>query len=60
MDEKRPRVLTIKRAAHALALSERTLWRLIKNDKIRVIALSERRRGISVEEIERVAAGGCA
>lgn len=57
---KQQRVLTIKRAAHALAVSERTLWRMISKQEIRIIALSERRRGIPISEIERITTCGVA
>ncbi|MCF2523903.1 hypothetical protein [Bradyrhizobium sp. G127] len=57
---KQQRVLTIKRAAFALAVSERTLWRMISKEEIKVISLSERRRGIPLSEIERITTCGVA
>lgn len=57
---KRPRVYSIARSARALDLSTRTIYRLIAASKIKVIPLSDRRRGIPVEEIERIARQGVA
>ncbi len=55
-----PRVYTIKRAALKLDCSTRTIWRLIRDDKIRWIQLTPRRKAIPAEEIERIAMEGVA
>lgn len=54
----RPRVLTIKRAAAETGLGERTIWRLIAEEKIKKVQLSTRRVGIPVAEVDRIAADG--
>lgn len=54
------RVYSPRAAAEALDLSERSIWRLIAQEKIRTIRLSERRRGIPAEEIERIVTEGIA
>jgi excisionase family DNA binding protein len=56
--EQRPRVYSIKLAAKALSLSERTLFRLIADGKIRTILLGERRRGIPATELDRIEQSG--
>jgi excisionase family DNA binding protein len=57
-DREKVRVYSIKTAAHKLSVSKRTIYHWIKRDLIRVIKLTERRRGIPVDEIERIASEG--
>jgi excisionase family DNA binding protein len=60
MDDKsnRPRVYTMKQAAQQLLVSERTIYRLVKANKIEAINLSLWRRGIPVSEVERICTAG--
>ena len=53
---KRTQVLSVRNAAASLSISESTIRRLIADSKIKTIRLSERRTGIPVEEVERIAA----
>jgi excisionase family DNA binding protein len=46
-------VYSIPEAAHALGVGRTTVWKLIKEQKIRAIKLALRRTGITVEEVER-------
>jgi excisionase family DNA binding protein len=52
------RALSIADAAKALTLSERTIWRMIENGKIKSVKVSERRRVITAAEVARILAGG--
>jgi excisionase family DNA binding protein len=52
------RIYSPRAAAEATDLSERTIWRLIADGKIKAVRLSARRRGIPSEEIERIASNG--
>jgi excisionase family DNA binding protein len=52
------RALSIADAAKALTLSDRTIWRMIENGKIKSVKVSERRRVILAAEIDRILAGG--
>lgn len=56
----RPHVYSIARSARTLDLSTRTITRLIAASKIKSIRISERRIGIPIEEIERIARQGVA
>jgi predicted site-specific integrase-resolvase len=56
--DRAPRVYCIKNAALKLDVCRRTIERLIKSEKIRTVQITERRRGIPAEEIERIAAYG--
>ena len=51
-------VYSIPQAAHALGVGQTSVWKLIREQKIRAIRLGLRRTGITVEEIERVRAHG--
>jgi predicted site-specific integrase-resolvase len=53
-----PRVYSVKRFAEAFDISDRTVWRLIADGKIKTIKLSLRRIGIPSEEAERYASCG--
>jgi len=46
-------VYSIPQAAHVLGVGRTTLFKLVKEGKIRAIKLALRRTGITVEEIER-------
>jgi excisionase family DNA binding protein len=45
--------ISIKEAAKILTLSTRTVWRLIEDQKLHAVRLSERRRGILASELSR-------
>ena len=48
----RPRLMTYREAAQALAVSERTLWSLVRDGKIRVIRIAKSVRRIASEDLE--------
>jgi excisionase family DNA binding protein len=52
------RALSLRQAAQALAISERTLARLIAAGKVNAVRVSDRRRIIAESEIERIINGG--
>ena len=53
-------VYTIPLFAGELGISERTVWRLIAQQKISTIKISVGRTGIPASELDRVIAGGLA
>lgn len=48
---------SIAEAADLIGISQRTLWRQVKSDKIRAVRVSARRLVITAGEIERVLSG---
>ena len=54
----RRRVYSVKRFAHEIDVSERTVWRWIKADRIKTVQVSIGRIGIPVAELDRVVAEG--
>lgn len=53
----RPLVVTVREASELLAISERTVWRLVATGKLKAIRLCRARR-IRVEAIETLLARG--
>ena len=59
--QRKPRlVYSIPQSAHELGVCERTVWKLIAQQKIRSIKIGLRRTGIPATELERIAAEGTA
>lgn len=59
--QRQPRlVYSIPQTAHQLGVSERLVWKLIAQQKIKSIKISLRRTGIPASEIERIVAEGTA
>jgi predicted DNA-binding transcriptional regulator AlpA len=52
------RVYTVPLFAGELGISERTVWRLIADQKISTIKISIGRTGIPASELDRIVAGG--
>jgi excisionase family DNA binding protein len=52
------RVFSVKDAAERLSISRRHLWRLAQDEKIKLISLSARRRGIRASELLRFMEAG--
>jgi len=50
--------LTATEAAHALRISTATLFKRVKQGRIPVVRLNDRKMLFSVKEIERLVAGG--
>jgi predicted DNA-binding transcriptional regulator AlpA len=51
-------VYTVPLFAGELGISERTVWRLIAQQKISTIKISVGRTGIPASELDRIVAGG--
>ena len=54
----RRRVYSVKSFAFAIDVSERTVWRWIRAEKIQTIKISVGRVGIPVTELDRIVAEG--
>lgn len=56
-EENPERLVSIKNAAKLLAIHEKSVWRLVREDRLHVVAIGQKCRRVRLSELESIMSG---